>query len=406
MSAATRAQRPGLLSTAMIATSFAVAIGLSLPLDLVVFGDPSTIDAPWLAFLFNAIVILQSLVGAVIEWRRPGHGIGRLLMLSGALFALLAMGWTAGDALTRALDPATVALVDWGVTVLSYPGIALIAGWLPLLFPTGSLPGPRWRIPASAIVVLSSISLAALGVRPGPLRDEGLPNPFGIEPWPPGLQVLVDTLLLQLVALFVLAIAGLAVRYWRGDAVERHQIRWLLGAVGVVAAGFVGVIIETALQTDDGIAASAVVVYIGVLAMPIAVGVAVTRYRLFEIDRIVSRTLGWALVTGALVAVFAALVVALQTVLAGITQGETLAVAASTLVAFAIFQPVRRRVQSAVDRRFDRARYDAQRTVDTFAEHLRSEVDLGRLRSALVVTADRAVRPVGAAIWLRAGSEG
>jgi len=99
-------------------------------------------------------------------------------------------------------------------------------------------------------------------------------------------------------------------------------------------------------------------------------------------------------------------VVALQTVLAGITQGETLAVAASTLVAFAIFQPVRRRVQSAVDRRFDRARYDAQRTVDTFAEHLRSEVDLGRLRSALVVTADRAVRPVGAAIWLRAGSEG
>ena len=140
--------------------------------------------------------------------------------------------------------------------------------------------------------------------------------------------------------------------------------------------------------------------------MPVTIGIAVLRYRLYEIDRIISRTIGWALVSGILVAVFAGVVVALQTVLAGITQGETLAVAASTLVAFAIFQPVRRRVQSAVDRRFDRARYDAQRTVDTFAEHLRSEVDLGRLRSALVVTADRAVRPVGAAIWLRAGSEG
>lgn len=406
MSAATRVQRPGLLSTAMIATSFTVAIGLSVALDLVVFGDPSTIDAPWLAFLFNAIVILQSLVGAVIEWRRPGHGIGRLLMLSGPLFGLLAMGWTAGDVLIRALDPATVALVDWGVTVLSYPGMALIAGWLPLLFPTGSLPGPRWRIPASAIVILSSISLAALGVRPGPLHDDGLPNPFGIEPWPQGLQVLIDTLLLQLVALFVLAIAGLAVRYRRGDAVERHQIRWLLGAVAVAAAGFVGMIIETALRTDEGISASAVVAYVGVLAMPIAVGVAVTRYRLFEIDRIVSRTIGWTLVSGIVAAVFALGLVALQTVLVGVTQGQTLAVAASTLAAFALFQPVRRRVQSAVDRRFDRARYDAQRTADAFAEQLRNEVDLARLRTALVTTATDAVKPATASVWLRVGTGG
>ena len=111
--------------------------------------------------------------------------------------------------------------------------------------------------------------------------------------------------------------------------------------------------------------------------MPIVIGIAILRYRLYEIDRIISRTIGWAIVTGLLVAVFAGLVVALQAVLAPVTKENTLAVAASTLVAFALFQPLRRRVQRAVDRRFDRARYDGQRTVGAFAERLRNEVDLG-----------------------------
>jgi len=110
-------------------------------------------------------------------------------------------------------------------------------------------------------------------------------------------------------------------------------------------------------------------------------------------------------VTGMLVAVFVGAVVTLQAILAGVTQGQTLAVAGSTLVAFALFQPLRRRVQSAVDRRFDRARYDAQRTVDAFAEELRNEVDLARLQAALVATAVDAVRPISATVWLRAGVE-
>jgi hypothetical protein len=129
--------------------------------------------------------------------------------------------------------------------------------------------------------------------------------------------------------------------------------------------------------------------------------VAILRYRLYEIDRLVSRTIGWAIVTGVLGVVFVCLVVTLQAVLAPFTRESTLAVAASTLVAFGLFQPLRRRVQRTVDRRFDRARYDGQRTTDAFAERLRNEVDLGTIRTSLAATANEAVRPSGSALWLR-----
>jgi hypothetical protein len=135
--------------------------------------------------------------------------------------------------------------------------------------------------------------------------------------------------------------------------------------------------------------------------IPAATTLAILRYRLFDIDRVVSRTIAWAIVTGILVLVFAGGVVAIQAALAGFTQGQTLAVAASTLIAFALLQPLGRRVQRAVDRRFDRARYDAQRTADAFAARLRSEVDLGSLRGALLATTDGAVHPEAAAVWLR-----
>ena len=136
-------------------------------------------------------------------------------------------------------------------------------------------------------------------------------------------------------------------------------------------------------------------------ACPLAIGIAVVRYRLYEIDRIISRTIGWALVTGLLVAVFIGGVLALQALLADFTQGQTLAVAASTLVAFALFQPVRRRVQRAVDRRFDRARYDGERTAAAFAERLRDEVDLVTLAAELQGTVGAAVRPTISSLWLR-----
>jgi hypothetical protein len=135
--------------------------------------------------------------------------------------------------------------------------------------------------------------------------------------------------------------------------------------------------------------------------IPVSIGLAILRYRLYDIDRIISRTIGWALVTAAVAVTFAVAVVALDTVLAEVTSGQTLAVAASTLLAFAAFQPLRRRVQRTVDRRFDRARYDAQRVVDAFAEGLRGQVDLVEINRGVLAAVAGAVRPQAEAIWLR-----
>jgi hypothetical protein len=277
-----------------------------------------------------------------------------------------------------------------------------------MLFPTGTLPGPRWRVPVALLIVLSGIGLAAWGVRPGPMAvGRRVLNPIGIDGWPSFLQPFVDALPLDLFALFVLAAAALITRYRRGDRIERLQIRWLVSAVTVCVVGFAGTAVDFALHPNDAQPVSLpplLVAYGGILAMPIAIGIAVTRYRLYEIDRIISRTLGWATVSGVIVALFAGTVVGLQALLAGITQSQTIPVAASTLVAFALFQPVRRRVQSAVDRRFDRARYDAERTATDFASVLRDEVELAHVQSALLAAVDSAIGPQGVAMWIRGGT--
>lgn len=397
-------RRASVLSITMIVASIVASVGVSVAMDVILLAYSAAPPAEILisAALFNGTVILQSTVGGIIEWQRPGHTIGRLLMLSGPLYALLSAGWLTAETLQPLVDPRVYQVVNWATSVLSWPGVALIAGWVPLLFPTGTLPGPRWRIPVGILVIVSGISLVALAVRPGALNDgTGLGSPIAIDDWPTFLKVFVDAIPLELLALLVLAVAALITRYRRGDRVERLQIRWFGAAVAICGVGFLGTVIQFAVRTDGGPLVMALVAYAGILAMPIAIGFAVTRYRLYEIDRLISRTIGWALVTGVLVVVFAGLVVGLQALLEGFTQGETLAVAASTLVAFALFQPVRRRVQSAVDHRFDRARYDGERTAAAFADHLRDEVDLHRLCSALVATADDAVRPAGASLWLR-----
>ncbi len=182
------------------------------------------------------------------------------------------------------------------------------------------------------------------------------------------------------------------------EHVERQQIKWFAAAA---ARGSVAPRLHGIREPDrTRLTCSPPVVVIPLV--PIAIGVAILRYRLYEIDRIVSRTIGWAIVTGLLVAVFAGLVVALQALLAPVTNENTLAVAASTLVAFALFQPLRRRVQRAVDRRFDRARYDGQRTVDAFAERLRGSRDLTTVDEALLATVASAMQPQSATVWLRA----
>ncbi len=402
-----RSHRPGRLSFAFIVGSLTASIAIAFAMDGVLVRFSTDVPARILAgaVLFNGTAIMQSLVGGIIEWRRPGHAIGRLMMLAGPLYGFVSAGWSTGDTLRPNLDPAAYQAFSMAAGLASYPAVALIAGWIPLLFPTGKLPGARWRTPAGLLLAFMSVGLAAWAVRPGPIvAGRDLVNPVGIESWPAFLQVFVGGIPIAVLATLLQAIAALITRYRRGDRVERLQIRWLVAAVAIVPISLLGVAVEVVLRgpgpSPNGLLSS-LVSYVGILAMPLAIGIAVTRYRLYEIDRIISRTIGWALVTAVLVTVFAGTVVGLQAILARVTQGRTLAVSASTLIAFALFQPIRHRVQTVVDRRFDRARYDGDLTAAAFAGRLRQQVDLAGLEADIADVVDDALRPSSVAVWIR-----
>ena len=353
--------------------------------------------------LFLVVVVTVSGVGTFLAMRVPGNVIGWLLLASGLLFGY---GILSGGYAYRSIDDPTglwpgTALLGWLNNLLFLPPVMIVVVAVPLVFPDGHLLSPRWRWVAAAL----AIGTLAAGVRPafapGPMGDLGIDNPFGR----PGLEPLINTIdtLAAVTALpvFIASMASVVVRYRRGGPIERHQLKWLIAVTALAAASLPFAFVGGTLGLTVAANAAWFVGFLAIAALPIAIGIAILRYRLFEIDRIISRTLGWAIVTGVLVAVFAGAVVLLQAALAPFTQENTIAVAASTLIAFALFQPLRLRVQHAVDRRFDRSRYDGERTVDAFADRVRNEVDLGTLRTSLSATASAAVRPAAVGVWLR-----
>jgi uncharacterized membrane protein YhaH (DUF805 family) len=278
---------------------------------------------------------------------------------------------------------------------------------LALLFPTGRLPDERWRWPLGAIVAAVTIGSAIVVARPGPLVGTAVDSPFGASGfsgseafWTIGQTLGIAALL----AALVLAVAAVAVRFRRSRDVERAQLKWFVAAnvavgtclmLGLADGGFLGLARGADTTIFDLLA------YGSLSLPPIAVGIAILRYRLFEIDRLIARTVSWAVVTAVLASTFAGAVVALQALLPDFIQRQTLAVAGSTLVAFALFQPLRRRVQAAVDHRFNRARYDAERTATDFAERLRDEVDLTAVSGDIVGVVDTALRPTTIGVWIR-----
>jgi hypothetical protein len=367
--------------------------------SLVMPGADALPDRPAVITVLIAACVMLSypLVGTLVVIRRPGNPIGWL-------FVVLGFGFTIGFFTTEYLGRALIS--GWAL-----PGVVLVAwigswsfvldmgiafAWIPLLFPTGRLPGPRWRIVALALTLTMGAGVAAVALRPGTLDEtyDQLQNPFA-APGIAGVLEAIDAISFPAIALLgLLCIASLFVRFRRGSSVERQQIKWLLLATTSFLVTLV-IAFATLLQAIFMIA------LIAAAGIPVAAGIAIMRYRLWDIDRLVSRSIGWAVVTGILAAVFGALVVILQAVLASVTDENTLAVAASTLVAFALFQPLRRRVQRAVDRRFDRARYDAERVVGTFSERLRNQIDLGSLEDEIARVAHETVRPSSTSVWLR-----
>jgi hypothetical protein len=267
-----------------------------------------------------------------------------------------------------------------------------------LLFPTGRLPGHGWRWLARSAVAGALLLAVVPPFVPDPDR------PSAVSPWAPAgaagrfLSGVADVAIFVMLGLVLAGMGSLVLRFRRAGPVERRQLTWFLYATGVNAAILV---LDAVLGVLPAGLVTTAVSAVGFALLPVAVGVAVLRYRLFEIDRIVSRTVSYALLSAALVGLYLLVVGLLRPLLEPVTGSSALAVAASTLAVAAAFNPARRRLQTAVDRRFDRARYDAARAVDAFAARLRDQVDLDEITIGLRDTVTSTVAPTRIGVWLR-----
>ena len=347
--------------------------------------------------LYAAGIASFTLVGALLMTRVPTNPIGALLLAAGTtLVASITIG-TYADVGATQLPPWPGAMFARLVGDVSfiYPFVIALIG-VPLLFPDGRLPSRRYRW-----VVLITVAFMVVWTILGTVFSSSV---VGMVPALAALQPVVTIaetfVLLGTLVSFGAAALAIVIRYRRGGTVERQQIKWLAADVAVAAFVLPLGLVLTDVALDVADALSSIAIF-ALFTLPVVIGVAILRYRLYDIDRIISRTIGWALVTGLLVAVFAGGVIVLQAVLSPFTNEDTLAVAASTLFAFALFQPVRGRVQRAVDRRFDRARYDGERVVASFAGRLRDQVDLGTLEAEIARVAHETVKPDTVAVWLR-----
>jgi hypothetical protein len=363
------------------------------------------VTEPYVVFVYAAVAGFEAvstsyvLVGLLLSGRRGAGPIAAVLLAGGALLAATPFGYAVGGDLVfqNPASPLANALFLIGPVAFG-PAFSLILPGLALVFPTGRLPSRRWRLPVALVSGAIGGGTALELLRPGLITGaEGSRNPFGIDGIPAGLlDAALPLISVGIVGAMVLGLAAVLTRYRFGDVTLRQQLRWF-----VAAALLAAVPLPLSAISGEGGPFWGALACVGLLLVPVAVGIAVTRHRLYEIDRLLSRTIGWGLVTGLLVAVFAGMVLALQALLVDVTQGQTLAVAASTLVAFALFQPVRRRVQSAVDRRFDRARYDGERTVAAFTARLRDQIDLVGLQADLTTTVGAALHPTSTGVWVK-----
>jgi hypothetical protein len=339
--------------------------------------------------------------GAVLASRRPRHPVGWLLLAFAVVpqaLSAAAEGYARYGLLAR---PGTLPGAEQLAALASatfVPGLSLIA-FILLLTPTGSLPSPRWRWFARVAAALPVAFVAAWLLAMPQLEEESplasVHNPFAI-PSLAGAGMAIAGVASPAVALtMVVAAASLVGRFRRSRGSERQQLRWL--ALAAALAPPAVLVTAAAIVTEQMVLAGwAIGLYLALL--PLAIAAAIARYRLYDLDRIVSRTLAYGLLTVLLGLGYAALVLGLGRLLG---RDSSLVVAAATLAVAAAFQPLRRRVQAAVDRRFNRRRYDAGRVIEAFAARLRDQVDLDALHGELLTVVDQAMQPTRTSLWLR-----
>lgn len=349
--------------------------------------------------------IAWATAGAVLSIRVPGNTIGRYMVVVGAgiglsvlttavLFAAMASGTADGERVGS--------IAAW-LTALTTSVIGFIF-YVGFIFPTGHGHTPGWHRVGLVCFWWLTIGATVVIFQPGSLHlFPSIDNPLGFGPdlrSVLGTRAIVGIAIATTVAAVALSLSVIA-RYRAAGRIERQQLKWFIFAI-VAALGGMAVLTVVVWAANGPVDESGLVVFgIAAACVPVAIGIAILRYRLFEIDRLVSRTIAYALVTGGLVLVFVVLNLGFTTALSSLTNRNTVAVAASTLVVAALFTPLRRRVQRLVDRRFDRARYNADRTATAFSERLRDEVDLGTLVAELDATVQQAISPSTVVVWLR-----
>ena len=349
----------------------------------------------------SVLALAFSVVGAIIASRQPRNAIGWIFCSIGLVVSLSSLtGNYAEYWLARGSAPGNLAetaawFSSWSWSLLVY----VPTSFLLLLFPDGRLPSPRWR-PVAWCAALGLIGfLAGYTLNPGPLEDfPQIMNPYGVES--PILEAVAIAGAILASASMVASAVSLIVRMRRAGSAERQQIKWLAyGGAVVVGAVFVGGVIAV-WSGDVGIA----LISLGLLGVPISTGGAIARYRLYDIDIVINRTLVYCALTAALVAVYFGGVATLQALFRALTDQEQqpqLAVVVSTLAIAALFGPLRRRVQALVDRRFYRRKYDAAKIIAAFNSRLRQETDLDALCGELVGVAGASVQPEHFSLWLR-----
>jgi hypothetical protein len=396
------AKRSTLVAWSMLAV-FAVSLVVGLPLAVANGTFQQDAGSQSLLFLgFSAFMV----VGALVVAHRPGNAIGWLFSASALLaftgqmsgqYAIYAYATRPGS-----LPGATLAL--WYGAWPWFLVLALTLIFTPLLFPTGRLLSPRWRpvawLAGLATAVLTALASVVPDLSLGTVPDRVVANPIGIAAVGSFQQSPVAAaLIVLLVALAAAAFGSLVVRLRRSRGEERQQLKWFTYAAALVPLSVVG----DALPAPVGDLANA----LPIVFLPIAAGIAILRHRLYDIDRLINRTLVYGLLTAGLAGVYAGLVLLLGQAFGGVGRGTpSWAVAGATLAVAALFQPARRRIQAVVDRRFNRRKYNAAKTIEAYSVRLRDQVDLDSLNSELLAVVDQTVQPTRVVLWLRPSPPG
>jgi hypothetical protein len=387
----------GLVGTAGILVIVGVSASLAIP------ARPSDNAGAWTSLSFVTTVVAFSVVGGLIAVRRPGNPIGWLLATIGLLFAVVVAcslvtvwGLRTGNI---SKDVAEWIGVGPNVWVIA---LGLIGTQLPLRLPDGRLPSARWRWFSRASTVLIAVTLVGMAATPGRVEDEpGTANPLGAA-WARPLSAGIFLLF----AGFVVTIVGLFRRYRRADELDRAQLRWIAFGGGLFLVVFLGTLPLPGILglADKSTGANLITTMSQVTfgALPVAIGFAILRHRLYDLDVVVNRTLVYGALTATLAVTYLASVLLLQLLLNGATGDSGLAVAVSTLAVAAAFRPARARIQEGVDRRFFRRKYDAAQTLERFGAQLRDEVDLRALTAELSAVVGETLQPAHLSIWLRA----